>query len=107
MGYETFMELEIDGPEQADNAARKLAEITGTDEDIWGNLISTGTHMKWYEHTEEMKKLSLRCPDTLFTLRGLGEEPSDQWVEYHRNGRTHIERMPEWNPPPFDPDKLA
>jgi len=38
--------------------------------------------MKWYDHEEDMCKLSELFPDVLFTLEGNGEEQDDIWREY-------------------------
>lgn len=41
---------------------------------------------KWYEHDEDMKKLSIEFPDKLFKLEGEGEESGDVWIAYYKNG---------------------
>ena len=42
---------------------------------------------KWYEHEEDMKKLSAAVPDVLFELDGEGEESDDRWKKYFLNGK--------------------
>ena len=43
---------------------------------------------KWYDHIEDLKKLSTMCGEkTLFYLHGEGEENGDVWDEYYRNGK--------------------
>ncbi len=43
--------------------------------------------VKWYEHEDDMKRLSFQFPDTLFRLSGEGEEPGDIWVKYFKDGK--------------------
>ena len=45
---------------------------------------------KWYEHETDMKALSLRFPEVLFTLHGEGEESGDVWNKYFRNGKCQV-----------------
>jgi len=42
--------------------------------------------IKWYEHDEDMKRLSRHFPDVVFILKGDGEDTGDQWVSYYKNG---------------------
>lgn len=42
---------------------------------------------KWYEHEEDMKKVSSNYPDVIFTLEGEGEEAGDMWKKYFMNGK--------------------
>jgi hypothetical protein len=50
----------------------------------------------WYEPyaVEVMKFVSSHFPETLFGVRGVGEEFDDVWVRYFKNGRVH-ERRPD------------
>lgn len=43
--------------------------------------------IKWYEHEENMLKLSRRYPDIVFKLKGIGEEFPDIWIKYFKNGK--------------------
>lgn len=43
---------------------------------------------KWYEHKDDMKRLSARFPTVLFTLEGKGEEPGDLWIMYFKGGKS-------------------
>lgn len=56
-------------------------------------LFSTGDSnqwCKWYEHEDDMRQLSSRLPDILFTLSGKGEENEDMWVKYFKAGRMQL-----------------
>ena len=41
--------------------------------------------IKWYDHVEDMIKLSKVFPETLFILDGWGEELGDVWRELYMN----------------------
>lgn len=60
----------------------------------YGPLInfvnSNAEECKWYEHVEDMKKLSILFPTVLFTLKGIGEETGDMWVKYFLDGKVQI-----------------
>ena len=108
MSYNSFFNLEIANSDvTVTEVAASLAQIMKDDAMFWENVLIGAADTKWYEHSEDMKKVSVNFPDALLTLSGIGEESDDQWVEYHQNGKVQIERMPEWTPVPFDPDKLA
>lgn len=61
---------------------------------------------KWYEHEDDMKRLSLKFPDVLFTLRGEGEESGDVWVKYFKEGKMQVSKA-EVKLEPFDATRLA
>lgn len=42
--------------------------------------------IKWYDHVEDMIKLSKVFPETLFILDGWGEEIGDVWREFYMDG---------------------
>ena len=42
--------------------------------------------IKWYDHVEDMIKLSKIFPETLFILDGWGEEIGDVWRELYMDG---------------------
>ena len=43
--------------------------------------------LKWYEHEDDMCKLSAMFPDLYFTLEGDGEEFDDFWRKLFHNGQ--------------------
>ena len=46
---------------------------------------------KWYDHDEDMVKLSLRFPNYTFILEGEGEETCDLWKTIYHDGK--LERL--------------
>lgn len=43
--------------------------------------------MKWYDHIEDMVKVSLANPNQEFMTSGIGEENGDQWKCIFLNGK--------------------
>lgn len=41
---------------------------------------------KWYDHNQDMMIISIRYPNILFVLNGIGEEYGDFWKKYYKNG---------------------
>ena len=60
---------------------------------------------KWYEHTEDMCRVSKKYPNVIFSLYGNGEENGDMWVEYFMNGKFQVEKA-VITYADFDPEKL-
>jgi len=103
MGYYTDFNLEINGPTTScDKAIADMesavleAEVKGRPK--YGSLEYTLCYLyrvvegnadssKWYDHEKDMKEISKRHPEVLFTLSGVGEEPGDIWRAYHKNGK--------------------
>lgn len=52
--------------------------------DYFSNIFCDS--MKWYDHEEEMIKLSEKYPEYWFILEGHGEEWDDIWKMYVHNG---------------------
>lgn len=61
---------------------------------------------KWYDHEDDMKRLSKLFPDVVFTLKGTGEEAGDVWVKYFKDGKVQVDKA-EIRLAEFDPMKLA
>jgi hypothetical protein len=71
-----FVETKLDVP-----ALRKeISDMSGYS-DLFEDTV------KWYDHEEDMRNFSRSHPNVLFTLSGIGEEPSDMWVLYVKNGK--------------------
>lgn len=106
MGYYTKYSLEII-PNDYDANLELLLESESFCE--YSPLISFmcgSRESKWYEHDDDMKKLSSKFPDKLFILSGHGEEDGDIWRKYYKNGK--VQRVDaEIVFEEFDEDKLV
>jgi hypothetical protein len=122
MGYYTYFDLDIDDSQVKDQVEKKkqseIEEIQQSNisnelkkrlikdvEKMYETSVVTkndvvnfltfnpfGGQCKWYEHTEDMRNVSKKYPNVLFTLTGNGEEPEDMWVKYFMNGKVQIEK---------------
>ena len=56
---------------------------------------------KWYDWESDMRAISYRYPDVLFSLSGEGEENSDIWKAYIKKGKVQLCKavmtFPEFN----------
>jgi len=109
MGYYTYYKLSVVNEEdftkeQLQDAASRLAkrldydgEIPTSDPFAWlGN-----ESMKWYDHEEDLMRLSDEYPDMVFFLEGWGEEFDDVWRKYFKNGAfKSYHRHYYWDPVP-------
>lgn len=57
------------------------------EEEVFDFEMDSNGECKWYEHDEEMIELSKQFPETVFCLYGNGEENSDTWYTYYKNGK--------------------
>lgn len=80
MGYTTFYELEA-LPNLPDNFPTMFEEITTYN---FGNL--SNDCIKWYDHDEDMCKLSAMYPNHMFILTGDGEDSDDYWQAHYYRG---------------------
>ena len=136
MGYYTYYDLHIDNSQVKDQVEKKkqseIEEIQQSNisnelkkrlikdvEKMYETSVVTqndvvnfltfnpfGDHDKWYEHTQDMCRVSMEYPNVLFTLTGNGEEPEDMWVKYFMNGKVQIEKA-VITYGKFDPKKLV
>lgn len=79
--------------------SRKLKKIDVTDvvdkylseNPVYGQRsvydINQMNECKWYSYENDMKELSKKFPNILFTLSGKGEESFDIWRRYYLNGK--------------------
>lgn len=81
MGYSTNYKLNYSG-NPINNLAGWLDEVTGYD---WDDSLEL-PDVKWYDHHNDMVKISKMFPSELFTLEGEGEESGDIWKAYYKNG---------------------
>lgn len=95
MGYYTNYSLSYERSHLATSEEqywKSLQEFLNKHSDYWkmtwkevvkGNLDSR----KWYDHDDDMIKLSKEHPELLFALKGEGEESGDIWKTYYLNGK--------------------
>jgi len=89
MGYYTTYKLSVEnfGNQEYDMA---VFHHEGYDERFVEDFINRKycfENTKWYEHEEDMRGLSARYPNVLFTLHGNGEETGDVWYKYFLDGK--------------------
>jgi hypothetical protein len=104
MGYYTTYNLRFDCSQKEQEINNEISKIMGanvSEECLPGRV----GNMKWYNHAEDMKKVSALFPDVLFTLEGEGEDAGDLWKEYFLNGKSHRVNV-EITYAPFDESKL-
>ena len=82
------------------------ASVPELDGDAQYAALCRGEPATWCDAEKDLRALSARHPGVLFTLDGEGEEVGDRWRTYFCGGLAQAERMPAWEPPPFDPAKL-
>ena len=58
---------------------------------------------KWYDHNEDLTKLSKEFPNHIFLLEGKGEESGDIWKTYYKNGKLQECKAKMVFPEPTDP----
>ena len=95
MGYYTHFKITV--PKEAgitEEILEKASGGYGFEEYKDGTFVSADNY-KWYEHTEDMKKLSAdpKYKDIVFTVEGEGEEAGDVWKAYYKNGKSVTHRV--------------
>ena len=94
MGYHTDYKLESsDGISHEEN----VGALSGYGNQLWEES------WKWYDHQEHMLEYSLKYPDVEFVLDGVGENSTDVWRKWFKNGRMQQWIMPEPEPPESPP----
>lgn len=97
MGYYTWYEFENVTGEHAEDFKRHFDEGVVEAEYGWLHEMFAGVpgsafdEMQWYERIEDMTRISILYPNTLFVINGRGEDHDDVWKEYYRNGM--VERV--------------
>lgn len=95
MGYYTYYSLEVRdlntknliSEELEAEITRKIAtilELEDNKDTTFENLFME--ELKWYDHEEDMLKLSKEYPDCVFILQGEGEDRKDLWRNYYCRG---------------------
>lgn len=115
MGYYTYYSLEVHGIKNV-KEHKALQEIISKDCYAFRTddcddydceaYFPASDEVKWYEHEENMIKISKQFPNMTFCLEGVGEDREDMWRKYFHNGDVeycpaHIEypapRKIQWN----------
>lgn len=118
MGYCTSYSLELEMYDHK-TGARSMCVPTEiqdkvvaalTEFEIIGYALTSDLYcadcVKWYDHDDDMIKVSKMFPDVLFCLHGEGESNDDLWDTYYLNGKTQ-DCPATVVYPPFDPAKLS
>jgi hypothetical protein len=88
MGYYTMFDLKVREGKQS--IQEIIAEINEENSDILHAVDDVGDYTdscKWYDHEANMLSISEKYPDTVFVLKGEGEEAGDIWHKYFKNGK--------------------
>jgi len=109
MGYYTRYSLDLVVPNTASYEPETVIEqlLCDCENATWA-LEEDGTsksETKWYDWHKDMKAFSLKYPETVFVLKGEGEETGDLWVCYFYNGKSQEEPAQIFYGH-FDPEKL-
>ena len=90
-------------------ASAIIADLRKTYPDAAHAITETGRNnnsSKWYDHEEHLRDFSKKYPGILFELHGEGEESTDLWKQYYKDGKMQTCKA-ELSYPPFDEKKLA
>lgn len=103
MGYYTDYTITTDNTTQElKDEMKKFGFLDEWDEGLWGG------DAKWYDWSDDIAKLSKKFPDVLFTIEGRGEDSTDIWGYYYKDGKSYIQaevtiydypEAPESSPP--------
>lgn len=98
MGYYTQYTLEaknVKTPEEFDVIRNHLADLelidyafddgTYYDSEEYA-IFSPWEEAKWYDHDDDMRRLSKKLPHVVFMLEGDGEDSEDRWRTYYKDG---------------------
>ena len=85
MGYLTTYRLEVSS--QKYEIFEFLRHALCQNSDPMRCLLGDGWEAKWYEHVEDMRKISIAYPKVQMILHGLGEDSGDEWIESYYGGQ--------------------
>ena len=91
MGYNTTFcfGLMEGNREQYDAMLEDIDKIIGDNEASLNECVSA----KWYNHEEDLEKISKKYPDIAFSVEGDGEDFDDHWIQYWHNGKSYSEKI--------------
>jgi hypothetical protein len=101
MGYSTHFELTMEPEFDKNNHdldwhKKAIGKLSGYDD----ALFDSGESWKWYEYEDHMTQHSRKHPDVVFRLDGEGEESTDIWRMWFKDGRSQ-----RWDLEVNKPDK--
>lgn len=91
MGYNTTFcfGLMEGNREQYDAMLEDIDKIIGDNEASLNECVNA----KWYNHEEDLEKISKKYPDIAFSVEGDGEDFDDHWIQYWHNGKSYSEKI--------------
>lgn len=109
MGYYSDFEIRAEGytsENDLNGIAELLEGISGYSFETYGDgVLHSGDRFKWYDHADDLARLSESYPDTVFEMRIVGED-SELWQVYAMNGKRYSQgTAPVW--PEVDISRLA
>lgn len=88
MGYYTNYSLSFDKTVDKEKLVEDLETVSGYS---WDGSFEQ-SDIKWYSALDNMKIISSKHPEVLFTLDGVGEESGDIWRAYFKDGKMQYEK---------------
>lgn len=103
MGYYTNYEIQVK-PEIRPAFLAELEFCTEMGFHMEENSIVSDDAYKWYEHDDDMIKLSAMFPEHRLSLYGVGEDRGDIWVKYYHGGKNVGQGKGRivYDPPPWE-----
>jgi hypothetical protein len=90
MAYNTRYTLTVTG-----GGKSLIEKLRKENQDVLTAIYDSGDSRcatTWYEFERDMKAFSLDHPDALFILDGAGEDNTDLWRCYFKNGKKQFEK---------------
>ena len=92
MGYYTTFRLSA----VAGTPIEDIPDFADTFQNITSYIFQVVLYdIKWYSTADDMKRISLIYPNTVFRLSWSGEDYDDQGIAYYWNGKATEERLLE------------
>lgn len=101
MGYYTNYSIKTHPEEVGEEVTTALTKkdeyFEGYPWKFYSESWHCGDSCKWYNHNEDMLKISKQFSDVIIELHGEGEESGDYWYKYYKNGKLIKEKRPDLN----------